>query len=912
MKKNQRGDTLIEVLIAITVLGAIVAGCMAVMNRSMVSIFNSAERTASRADINTQTDLLNYVYRNDKDTWNDIMNIAYTGDSNGNAPDNIKEACTLNPGSDPSVGTLGSFYLKPEFDDNGSVSKVTLGKGLTEEINGVNQMQRAIPGQGLWIDAVYYPQSNPNNQRSYVDFYIKACWVQLGNKSPDTNSRSMTVSRIYDYELDSNALFLPLGASIDFNQCGTRKLVTVAEDGYYRLQVWGAQGATNSGNKGGYTRGEIDLKKGDRLYVNVGCQAPSTSAEGGWNGGGSGSGDNTGGGGATDVRVNTNSLYARVIVAGGGGGPGTAVTPVKQEFGKGANSGGGGWYGGNGTNGSSWVYTIHTASSELPSDWLLADGYRMHPENLLVTWPGDDDYSSRSGNGFARITALRGATPAIVDPNVNYTILENGVKVRFDWSSAESVNCLAEESVQYRYRQNGGSWTYPNPADTTSLIWTIPAAGSYKLEVQARCGEYGTFSGVGSSTYTTPGAPSVPAVSNSVSNNGATITFNWGAASCPAGYTAQYRYQKDDGSWSSIVTSTSFAWTISASGSYKLGVQARCGVFGTWSGTGTNTYSTPTVAAPQVTNNGTASGGNVTFSWGTVSCPTGTTVQYQYRQTIGTGTPGTWVTTTGTSFAWNSISTPNSYKLEVQARCGTLGAWSPTGSSTFNRPSVSVSGTLKLTYSSSTTTTSTGTASGVSCASGATLQYRYKLSSDGSNARGVDWSAATTASSYANNTQYQGFVYTGHVQARCVTSYDTGSWSGEATVSFGERPLVAPGGHTGFGYYWTNGYGSTCSMYFTKPTCGPGGTLHIWYNMHLSGWSGPGNFYWYWVSTGAPGWWYNPWPGPSTTWGGTGYDVPFLYNPSGAVLTLGTRFQCRNLQTGKVTTITETQSTLWF
>jgi prepilin-type N-terminal cleavage/methylation domain-containing protein len=199
MKKNQRGDTLVEVLIAITVLGIIVAGCLAVMNRSLVSILNSAERTASRADINSQTDLLNYVYRNDKATWDKIMKMAYTNKSSSSAPDNVTKVCELNPGSNSSSKTAGSFWLEYKPDGSG----VGLHENLTKNDNGTNQSQRAIPGKGLWIDAVYYPKNSVNNKRSYVDFYIKACWVPLGRgTSPDTNSRSVTVTRIYDYSLD--------------------------------------------------------------------------------------------------------------------------------------------------------------------------------------------------------------------------------------------------------------------------------------------------------------------------------------------------------------------------------------------------------------------------------------------------------------------------------------------------------------------------------------------------------------------------------------------------------------------------------------------------------------------------------------------------------------------------------------
>jgi prepilin-type N-terminal cleavage/methylation domain-containing protein len=194
VKNPQRGDTLIEVLIAITVLGIVVAGVMAVMNRSLVGILNSAERTASRADINSETDLINYVYNNDKTIWGKIMDVAYPGNSDGSAPDVAKDICKIN------TSTPGSFYLKPVYDTSGGVSGVTFRDNLTAT-NGANQTQRAIIGKGLWVDAVSYPKT-ATNIRPYVDFYIKACWVPLGGSS--VNSQSVTITRIYNYEVEGS------------------------------------------------------------------------------------------------------------------------------------------------------------------------------------------------------------------------------------------------------------------------------------------------------------------------------------------------------------------------------------------------------------------------------------------------------------------------------------------------------------------------------------------------------------------------------------------------------------------------------------------------------------------------------------------------------------------------------------
>ena len=117
---------------------------------------------------------------------------------------------------------------------------------------------------------------------------------------------------------------------------GEEEVFTASCLGTYRLEVWGAQGAT-SGGRGGYgaySSGEINLAKNEKLYVNVGGQGIEMT--GGYNGGGNGSKSSKtgsayknggGGGGATSISTTSGLLSTHendkdsvIIVAGGGGG----------------------------------------------------------------------------------------------------------------------------------------------------------------------------------------------------------------------------------------------------------------------------------------------------------------------------------------------------------------------------------------------------------------------------------------------------------------------------------------------------------------------------------------------------------------------------------------------------------------
>lgn len=119
-----------------------------------------------------------------------------------------------------------------------------------------------------------------------------------------------------------------------FSFTGSEQVFVVPKTGEYTLEVWGAQGGSgySMGGYGGYSRGNIRLESGQKLYINVG--GISNGATGGYNGGGNGSigSENKvagGGGGATHIALSSGVLSSLqgnlsdiIIVAGGGGGAG--------------------------------------------------------------------------------------------------------------------------------------------------------------------------------------------------------------------------------------------------------------------------------------------------------------------------------------------------------------------------------------------------------------------------------------------------------------------------------------------------------------------------------------------------------------------------------------------------------------
>ena len=154
-------------------------------------------------------------------------------------------------------------------------------------------------------------------------------------------SVGLTSYALFSYaKISNNVIEIKVGKinyTTNFTYTGECTTYIAKSDGYYNLEVWGAQGGnyntTYVGGLGGYSKGIVHLTKGTTLYVCVGGQPQTvtttkTAVPGGFNGGGNGFNRDysstytygQAGGGATDIRIGQNNLYARVIVAGGGSG----------------------------------------------------------------------------------------------------------------------------------------------------------------------------------------------------------------------------------------------------------------------------------------------------------------------------------------------------------------------------------------------------------------------------------------------------------------------------------------------------------------------------------------------------------------------------------------------------------------
>ncbi|NCU30250.1 prepilin-type N-terminal cleavage/methylation domain-containing protein [Candidatus Saccharibacteria bacterium] len=195
---RQRGDTLIEVMLAITIAAVVVVMIMTLMNAGLSSLQNSIERSQVRSSMQGQISALQYI-RDDYmatsgtgvtgDSWESVTNpspppLGYLN-SVGSSPISISDTTTISD-CESKVQTT-AFYV-----DTSVSSPVKIEK-YTGTILGT--LPIAQPGEHMWIES--YPPGIVLDSivPGAVDIVVHACWEPLGGGAL---KHETTVVRLYD------------------------------------------------------------------------------------------------------------------------------------------------------------------------------------------------------------------------------------------------------------------------------------------------------------------------------------------------------------------------------------------------------------------------------------------------------------------------------------------------------------------------------------------------------------------------------------------------------------------------------------------------------------------------------------------------------------------------------------------
>ena len=338
-------------------------------------------------------------------------------------------------------------------------------------------------------------------------------------------SVGLTSYALFSYaKISNNVIEIKVGKinyTTNFTYTGECTTYIAKSDGYYNLEVWGAQGGnyntTYVGGLGGYSKGIVHLEKGTTLYVCVGGQPQTvtttkTAVPGGFNGGGNGFNRDysstytygQAGGGATDIRIGQNSLYARVIVAGGGsgsnnrtsgyaGGGTSGVTGQSGYAGTQTSAGSGGSFGQGGsatTSGNNYKYGASGGGGGFYgggagtsySDSTNYDKYSGGGSGYVYTSSTASSYPSGCLLNSTYYLTIASTTEAINTGNGKATITYIGKELDTVDKSGANKPVLASNMIPVYYDETNDVWKKADVSniDKNNPWYSYNSTGEYK------------------------------------------------------------------------------------------------------------------------------------------------------------------------------------------------------------------------------------------------------------------------------------------------------------------------------------------------------------------------------------------------------------------------------------------------
>lgn len=201
---RQAGDTLIEVLFAVSVLSLVIVIAISIMNQGTAAALRSMQITLVRQEMDSQAEALRF------------LNNAYVGAyKKGYAPTTrttpaeeyayilqriiatgATSASKFGSTSDTTcpAAPTNSFIINPKLAkyqaySSARFTRATNYSQLVYSGTGETTFERT---EGIWIEAI---RSTPANGSSYVDFHIRSCWLAPGMSTPMTLG---TIVRLYE------------------------------------------------------------------------------------------------------------------------------------------------------------------------------------------------------------------------------------------------------------------------------------------------------------------------------------------------------------------------------------------------------------------------------------------------------------------------------------------------------------------------------------------------------------------------------------------------------------------------------------------------------------------------------------------------------------------------------------------
>ena len=198
------GDTLIEVLFAVSVFSLVAVSGLAVMNQGSSSSERALEITLVREQMDGQAKTLRFLnssyvaafragtaYPSSTSAYQWAQMSRYISDNP------ILNPTTLGGSSCPTLYLKGSFILNTQqgtFIDPSKNGGVLIAAKTFSQVNYTSTVVSS--SEGIWIEAIRSSSSAANQSNiGYIDFHILSCWDSPGQAVPGTLG---TIVRLYE------------------------------------------------------------------------------------------------------------------------------------------------------------------------------------------------------------------------------------------------------------------------------------------------------------------------------------------------------------------------------------------------------------------------------------------------------------------------------------------------------------------------------------------------------------------------------------------------------------------------------------------------------------------------------------------------------------------------------------------
>jgi type II secretory pathway pseudopilin PulG len=203
----QRGDTIIEVLFAVTVFSLVAVGGLSIMNQGITTSQRSLEITLVRQEIDSQAEALRFL--NDSYVASYQPNSSYSSNTPAGqwtlmlasiiasgthqaTAFGASNVCPVPPNGSFIINTRTAQFVPPPADKLHQAQTYAKVDYETSDDNAA-----VMSARGIWIEAIRSGTSPDSNQTNagYIDFHIMACWSSPGQSVPVTIG---TIVRLYE------------------------------------------------------------------------------------------------------------------------------------------------------------------------------------------------------------------------------------------------------------------------------------------------------------------------------------------------------------------------------------------------------------------------------------------------------------------------------------------------------------------------------------------------------------------------------------------------------------------------------------------------------------------------------------------------------------------------------------------